>query len=126
MAVILNDAASAIEALSGLAHPGRLAVFKLLVRAGPEGLAAGEIARLMDTPANTMSTQLAILTRTGLIQSRRESRSIIYQASYDAFAQLLGFLIEDCCDGRPEVCSRLADIVQSALACSPEAAPATH
>jgi DNA-binding transcriptional ArsR family regulator len=114
------DSEAAIEALSALAHPGRLAAFRLLVRAGSEGLAAGEVARLMETPANTMSTQLAILTRTGLIRSRREQRSIIYSADYSTFATLLGFLVEDCCDGRPEVCSRLADIVQSALACAAE------
>ena len=110
-------AETAIEALSALAHPRRLAVFRLLVRAGADGLAAGEIARLMETPANTMSTQLAILARTGLIRSRRESRSIIYQADYDRFAGLLGFLVEDCCDGRPEVCSQLATVIQSALSC---------
>ena len=99
---------SAIEALSALAHPGRLAVFRLLVRAGPEGVAAGEIARAMDTPANTMSTQLAILARTGLIGSRRDSRSVIYSANYPQITALLGFLMEDCCQGRPEICAPLA------------------
>ena len=109
--------AAAIDALSALAHPGRLAVFRLLVRAGSDGVAAGEVARLLDTPPNTMSTQLAILSRSGLIGSRRESRSVIYQANYDAFSELLGFLVEDCCDGRPEVCTRLANVVQPALNC---------
>ena len=108
----------AIEALSALAHAGRLGVFQLLVRAGPEGLAAGEIARQLDTPANTMSTQLAIMNRSGLIRSRRESRSIIYSADYEAFSQLLGFLVEDCCDGRPEVCAKLATVVETTLACA--------
>lgn len=115
-------AETAIEALSALAHPGRLAVFRLLVRAGAAGLAAGEVARLMETPANTMSTQLAILARTGLIRSRRDRRSIIYLADYDRFAALLGFLVEDCCDGRPEVCSQLATVVQSALSCASDRA----
>lgn len=123
MPLITSDAA--IESLSALAHPGRLAVFRLLVRAGPEGIAAGEVARLLDTPPNTMSTQLAILSRSGLISSRRESRSVIYQADYGAFSELLGFLVEDCCDGRPEVCSRLADVVQSALTCASDHAVAT-
>lgn len=100
--------ASAIEALSALAHPGRLAVFRLLVRAGPEGVSAGEIARAMDTPANTMSTQLAILARTGLIRSRRDSRSVIYSADYARITALLGFLMEDCCQGRPEICAPIA------------------
>ncbi len=111
------DSETAIEALSALAHPGRLAVFRLLVKAGADGLAAGEVARLMEIPANTMSTQLAILSRSGLIGSRRERRSIIYHADYARFAELLGFLVEDCCGGRPEVCSQLASVVESALSC---------
>ncbi len=112
------DSETAIEALSALAHPGRLAVFRLLVKAGADGLAAGEVARLMETPANTMSTQLAILSRSGLIRSRRERRSILYQADYGRFAELLSFLVEDCCGGRPEVCSQLAGVVGSALSCA--------
>ena len=99
---------AAIEALSALAHAGRLAVVRLLVRAGPAGLSAGNIARASDTPANTMSTQLAILARTGLIRSRRDSRSVIYSADYSQIAALIGFLMEDCCEGRPEVCAPLA------------------
>ena len=98
----------AIEALSALAHPGRLAAFRLLVRAGAEGVPAGEVARALDTPANTMSTQLAILTRAGLIRARRESRSIIYMADYPQITALLGFLMEDCCQGRPEICAPIA------------------
>lgn len=111
---------TAIEALSALAHPGRLAVFRTLVRAGADGLPAGEVARMMGSPANTMSTQLAILSRAGLIQSRRDSRSIIYRADFDAFAALLGYLVEDCCDGRPEVCAKLVDVVNTALSCAIE------
>lgn len=106
----------AIESLSALAHPGRLAVFRLLVQAGDDGVPAGEIARALDTPANTMSTQLAILTRAGLIRSRRESRSVIYSADYGEVAGLLGFLMQDCCQGRPEVC---APVLQAASCCAP-------
>lgn len=95
---------AAIEALAALAHPGRLAVFRLLVQAGPEGLAAGDIARRLDTPANTMSSQLAILSRAGLIGAQRESRSIIYSADYARVGGLLNFLMEDCCQGRAELC----------------------
>ena len=102
------DDLTAINALSALAHPGRLAVYRLLVRAGPEGVAAGEIARALGTPANTMSTQLAILARTGLIGSRRDSRSVIYSADYAHITALLGFLMEDCCQGRPEICAPIA------------------
>ena|SRR5579875_2218414 len=108
----------AIQALGALAHPGRLQVFRLLVRAGGEGMAAGDVARQLDTPANTMSTQLAILARAGLIRSRRESRSIIYAADYARIAGLLGFLMADCCQGRPEVCAPLTQIVAGA-ACKP-------
>jgi ArsR family transcriptional regulator len=102
------ESLTAIDALSALAHPGRLAVFRFLVRAGPEGVAAGEIARAMETPANTMSAQLAILARSGLIGSRRDARSIIYSADYAQITALLGFLMEDCCQGRPEICAPLA------------------
>ena len=98
----------AIEALAALAHPGRLAVFRHLVQAGPQGVAAGDIARALGAPANTMSTQLAILARAGLIGSRRESRSIIYSANYDEIGALIGFLMEDCCQGRPEICAPIA------------------
>ncbi len=110
------DDSSAIDALSALAHPGRLAVFRLLVRAGSEGVAAGAIARAMDTPANTMSTQLAILTRAGLIRARRDSRSVIYAADYPRVTALLGFLMEDCCQGRPEICAPLAATAACGLA----------
>jgi ArsR family transcriptional regulator len=113
----------AIESLSALAHPGRLAVFRLLVQAGSEGVAAGEIARTLDTPANTMSTQLAILTRAGLIQSRRESRSVIYSADYQEISGLIGFLMQDCCQGRPEVCEPLFQV--TAAACCPPATETT-
>jgi DNA-binding transcriptional ArsR family regulator len=99
---------AAIDALSALAHPGRLDVFRLLVRAGPNGVAAGDIARALNTPANSMSTQLAILARAGLIRSRRESRSILYAAEYPQITALLGFLMEDCCQGRPEICAPIA------------------
>lgn len=107
---------TAIEALSALASPSRLAVFRLLVRAGAEGVPAGEIARALETPANTMSTQLAVLTRAGLIRSRRESRSIIYTADYPQITGLIGFLMEDCCQGRAEVC---APIAARAACCTP-------
>lgn len=106
---------TAIEALGALAHPGRLAVFRRLVKAGSDGMPAGEVARATNTPANTMSTQLAILTRAGLVQSRRDGRSIIYVADYRQITGLLGFLMEDCCQGRPEICAPIALLA----ACAP-------
>ena len=113
----IDRSEAAVEALSALAHPGRLAVFRLLVQAGPHGMPAGAVARALLTAPNTMSAQLAILSRTGLIRAHRERRSIIYQADYAAFSALLAFLIEDCCNGRPEICSTLSDAAKTALAC---------
>lgn len=103
------DQDAAIGALGALAHPGRLDVFRLLVRAGPEGLAAGEIARATGTLPNTLSTNLNILAAAGLVASRREGRSVIYTAAYDRMRQLLGFLMEDCCAGKPEICGDLVE-----------------
>ncbi len=102
---------TAVEALSALAHGHRLAVFRLLVRAGADGVAAGEIAREVGVLPNTLSTHLTILGHAGLVRSRREGRSVIYSADYDGMRDLLGFLVADCCGGRPEICGSLADAV---------------
>ncbi len=102
---------SAVEALSALAHNHRLAVFRLLVRAGADGMAAGEIAREVGVLPNTLSTHLTILGHAGLIQSRRDGRSVIYSADYAGMRDLLGFLVSDCCAGRPEICAPLVDAV---------------
>ena len=107
---------SALAGLAALAHEGRLSVFRLLVKAGPDGLAAGEIARKLGTQPNTMSAQLLLLSNAGLIRARREGRSIIYTADFDAMSDLLVFLTEDCCGGRPEICAPLAATVS---ACCP-------
>jgi DNA-binding transcriptional ArsR family regulator len=101
----------AVGALSALAHPGRLEVFRLLVKAGPEGLAAGDIARATGSLANTLSTNLGILAAAGLAASKRDGRSIIYTAGYDQMRELLAFLMEDCCGGNPEICAPLAEVV---------------
>ncbi len=114
------DSTDAIDALSALAHPGRLAAFRLLVQAGAEGMPAGAIARAVGSPSNSMSTQLAILSRAGLINSRRESRSIIYTADYQQITGLLSFLMEDCCQGRPEICAPIAEL---AACCGPTCTP---
>lgn len=78
------------------------------------GLAAGEIARRLDTPPNSLSANLAVLSHAGLIRARRQGRSIIYTAEYDRMRDLLGFLVEDCCGGSPEICSPLADVLRTA------------
>jgi ArsR family transcriptional regulator, arsenate/arsenite/antimonite-responsive transcriptional repressor len=110
----------AIEALSALAQPTRLEAFRLLVKHEPEGLPAGEIARRLDVPHNTMSTHLAILTRAGLISVERHSRSMIYRTELKAVRQLVLFLLTDCCNGRPELCAPLIDDITKS--CSPSGA----
>ena len=101
---------NAVVALSALAHPGRLETFRLLVRAGPAGMAAGDIARATGSLANTLSANLNLLSGAGLVSSRREGRSIIYSAGYDRMSELLAFLMEDCCSANPEICAPLAVI----------------
>lgn len=108
------ESKNAIEALAALAHEGRLAAFRLLVRAGDEGLPAGELARLLACPANTLSTNLGILSRAGLVTSHREGRSIVYGANYDGMSKLVTFLTKDCCEGRARVCESV-DVVALSL-----------
>jgi DNA-binding transcriptional ArsR family regulator len=102
------ETANALSALSALAHESRLEIFRLLVRAGAEGMAAGEIARATGVLPNTLSSNLNILGAAGLVASRRDGRSIIYAAAYDRMRDLLAFLMEDCCAGKPEICAPLA------------------
>lgn len=106
------DNEAAIRVLAALAQGTRLDVFRLLVQHEPEGLPAGEIARRLAVPHNTMSAHLGLLNRAGLIQSARQSRSIIYRADLAAIRGLVAFLLEDCCRGRPEACvPSVADLV---------------
>lgn len=107
----------AIKRLSALAQEGRLAVFRLLVQAGPQGIGAGEIAQKLDLPPNTLSAQLTILANADLVTSRRAGRSIIYSANYDGMSELLVYLMEDCCQGRPEVCMPLTEVASRAACC---------
>lgn len=107
----------AVKRLSALAQDSRLAVFRLLVKAGPEGVPAGEIARALEITPNTLSAQLTILANAGLVTSRRDGRSIIYAAGYDSMSELLVYLMEDCCQGRPEVCAPLAAVASRAACC---------
>ena len=99
----------AILALAALAQPTRLDVFKLLVKHEPAGLAAGDIARALAVPQNTMSAHLAILARAGLVASERKSRSIIYRANMVRFQALSRFLVDACCGGRAELCAPVAE-----------------
>ena len=93
------ESETVVRALSALAQEHRLALFRLLVQAGPEGLAAGAIAEALGVPASSLSFHLAQLTNAGLIAQRRDGRSLIYSADYGAMTALLGFLMENCCGG---------------------------
>lgn len=101
------ESISAIAALSALSQATRLDTFRLLVRHEPEGLPAGEIARQLDVPQNTMSAHLATLSRAGLVKSERQSRSIIYRADLDTLRAMTLFLLKDCCGGRSDLCEPL-------------------
>jgi DNA-binding transcriptional ArsR family regulator len=98
----------AVDALGALAHETRLLVFRMLVQAGPDGLIAGAIAERAKVPPSTMSHHLATLERAGLVRARRESRLIHYSADYAEMRRLLAFLMQDCCQGAPEMCGDLA------------------
>jgi len=105
------ESGSVIRALGALAQEHRLAVFRLLVQAGPEGMAAGAIADVVGVPASSMSFHLAQLANAGLVMQRRQSRSIIYSADYAAMNGLMGYLLENCCGGN--ACSPPASCIPS-------------
>ena len=92
-------AADAIEALGALAQEHRLALFRLLIEAGPEGLAAGALADALAVPNSSLSFHLSQLNRAGLIEQRRDGRSLIYSANHDAMNRLIGYLTDNCCGG---------------------------
>jgi ArsR family transcriptional regulator, arsenate/arsenite/antimonite-responsive transcriptional repressor len=101
------DISTSLAAFSALAQETRLAVFRLLVRAGPRGLPAGDIATALGVRQNTMSANLAILARAGLVVAERQGRVIRYRADMEAMRALLAFLMEDCCGGKPERCQKV-------------------
>lgn len=113
-----------VEALSALAHEGRLAIFRALVRAGRSGLAAGRLGDVVGMTGSTLSNNLTVLTRAGLTASKRDGRFIIYAADYARMSDLLAFLVEDCCEGSPDICSPLGDVLTKMSCCSPQS-PAT-
>ncbi len=106
-----------IAALAALAQATRLQTFRLLVSREPEGVPAGELARLLGVPQNTMSAHLATLVQAGLIKGERHSRSIIYRADLNAFRDLALYLLKDCCGGNADLCAPLVD--QLAPCCVP-------
>ena len=105
----IMDTKDAVDALAGLAQEHRLRVFRLLIQAGTGGMPAGEIAKAVGIPKNTMSSHLAILSRASLIKARREGRSMIYAVNLEGTRSLLSFLVEDCCQGDPSICGPLIE-----------------
>jgi ArsR family transcriptional regulator len=102
------DIKTALDAFEALSQETRLAALRLLVRAGPGGMPAGEIAGALACRQNTMSAHLKILHSATLVDSRREGRSIIYSANYGTVRELILFLMEDCCAGSAEICGPIA------------------
>jgi DNA-binding transcriptional ArsR family regulator len=94
------ESKTAVEALAALAQDSRLQIYRLLVQAGPEGMAASDIAQALQIPANTLSFHLKTLSYAELVQSRQQSRFIYYSANYEQMNALLAFLTENCCGGR--------------------------
>ena len=114
------ESEDALACLGALSQSTRLETFRLLVRHEPEGLPAGEGARQLEVPQNTMSTHLAVLTRAGLLRSERHSRSIVYRADAERLREMMLFLVKDCCGGRADLCQPLvADLLPC---CPPEKA----
>ena len=105
------DKESVIQALAALAQPTRLDAFRLLVRAEPAGLPAGELAHALAVPQNTLSAHLAILSRAGLAHGARKSRSIIYRADLARLRDVAAFLVEDCCGGAADCAPALPDMI---------------
>lgn len=101
------DSIEAIAIFAALAQTTRLDVFRLLVQREPEGVPAGELARLMGVPQNTMSAHLGVLSRAGLVRGERQSRSVVYRADLARLRETTLFLLEDCCGGRADVCAPL-------------------
>jgi DNA-binding transcriptional ArsR family regulator len=114
------DESRAIAALGALAQETRLRVFRALIASHPEGIPAGEVAARCGVPHNTMSSHLAILSRSGLAVSERQGRTIFYRANVEGFRKLINFLVGDCCSGRPEICAPLFQPLLDACSCAPE------
>ena len=104
----------AISSFSALSQQTRLDVFRLLIKAGADGVLAGELAEQLDVRQNTMSANLTVLLNAGLVRNERQGRTVRYFADFDAVRGLLAFLMEDCCGGRPELCKPIIDEIACA------------
>ena len=113
----------ALAALAALGQPTRLDIFRLLIRRGPNGLPAGAIAEKIGCPHNTLSSHVSILARSGLVRGTRDGRSIVYRADVEAIRKLVEFLVNDCCDGHPELCDLQDAIREANCGCAPNEKP---
>jgi len=116
------DEGQALAAFGAMAQPTRLRIVRLLVKAGPDGLPAGSIAEAAGVSASNVSFHLKELERAGLVASRRDARSIVYAAAYQALSGMIRFLMEDCCGGNPAICAPALD----PTCCSPTATEAAQ
>ncbi len=105
------DISNALTAFDALGQPTRLAVFRLLVQAGPEGVSAGDIAMRLDVRQNTLSTHLGILVAAEMVTAQRNGRSIRYAADMDGLRGLMTWLLQDCCGGQEEACKPILDMI---------------
>jgi DNA-binding transcriptional ArsR family regulator len=112
------ETADAIDVFTALSQPTRLDAFRLLVKHEPDGLPAGDVARQLGVPQNTMSAHLGVLARAGLIMGERQSRSIIYRSHIDRIRETASFLVSECCGGHPELCEPL--IAEFSPCCAPK------
>jgi len=107
------DQDRAIAAFAALAQASRMAIFRLLVRAGPDGLQVGEIGRRLQIVPSTLSGHLSVLKQAGLLTATRKQREIHYAANLAVANDLIGFLLADCCDGRLENCSEILSLLET-------------
>ena len=105
---------NAVAAFSALAQPTRIDVFRLLIKAGPEGMAAGAIANALGVKQNTLSANLSVLLQACLVKNQREGRSIRYYADMDGLRNILSFILQDCCGGQSKICQPLIDEIANA------------
>ena len=113
------SAPHALAAFAALGQPTRLEIFQLLMRAETQGLSAGVLAEKVCCPHNTLSSHISILARSGLVRGARDGRSIIYRANVDTIRTLVSFLVDDCCDGHPELCHLQEAISAANCGCAP-------
>ena len=106
------DQNAAIEAFSALAQPTRMAIYRLLVRRGPDGLIVGQISETLEIVPSTLSGHLSVMKRAGLLTATRNQREIHYSANMQAMLDLVEFMLSDCCGGRVENCSEILSLLE--------------